>query len=49
MACSRLKTLLKKAAARTAPALWQAIAEAIAQIIRSDGLGVFTAAGDGSV
>lgn len=49
MAYSKLKALLKKAAARTLSALWEAIAEAIQQITRQDCLGFFTAAGYGSV
>ncbi len=49
MAYSKLKALLKKAAARTIEALWEAIAEAIQQITRQDCIGFFTAAGYGSV
>jgi transposase len=49
MAYSKLKALLKKAAARTVEALWQAIADAIHQITRPDALGYFKAAGYGSV
>ncbi len=49
MAYSKLKALLKKAAARTMDALWAAIAEAIQQITRQDCLGFLTATGYGSV
>jgi transposase len=49
MAYSKLKALLKKAAARTLEALWDAIADAIQQITDQDCLGFFTAAGYGSV
>lgn len=49
MAYSKLKALLKKAAARTVEALWNAIAEAIPEIGPDDCLGYFTAAGYGSV
>ena len=49
MAFSKLKALLKKAAARTMDALWAAIAEAIQQITRQDCLGFFTATGYDSV
>jgi transposase len=49
MAYSKLKALLKKAAARTMEALWNAIAEAIQQISSQDSIGFFTAAGYGSV
>jgi hypothetical protein len=49
MAYSKLKALLKTAAARTMDALWAAIAEAIQQITRQDCLGFFTATGYGSV
>jgi transposase len=48
MAYSKLKALLKKAAARTLEALWAAIAYAIQQIGRQDCVGYFTAAGYGS-
>ena len=48
MAYSKLKALLKKAAARTIEALWSAIGEAIAQITCEDCLGFFSAAGYGS-
>lgn len=48
MAYSKLKALLKKAAARTITTLWDAIAEAIQKITRQDCLGYFTAAGYGS-
>ena len=48
MAYSKLKALLKKAAARTIEALWAAIADAIGQITRQDCLGFFKAAGYGS-
>jgi transposase len=49
MAYAKLKALLKKAAARTLPALWAAVADAIQQITRQDCLGFFKAAGYGSV
>ena len=49
MAYSKVKALLKKAAARTVEALWQAIADAIHQITRPDALGYFKVAGYGSV
>jgi transposase len=49
MAYSKLKVLLKKAAARTLETLWEAIASAIRQITRQDCLGYFLAAGYGSV
>jgi transposase len=49
MAYSKLKALLKKAAARTVEALWQAIADAIQQITRPDCRGFFKTAGYGSV
>lgn len=45
MAYSKLKALLKKAAARTIPELWTAIADAIHQIAHQDCLGYFSAAG----
>jgi transposase len=48
MAYSKLKALLRKAKARTIEALWGAIADAIGQITRQDGLGYFKAAGYGS-
>ncbi len=48
MAYSKLKALLKKAAARTITALRDAIADAICGITRDDCLGYFTAAGYGS-
>ena len=48
MAYSKLKALLKKAAARTINALWGAIADAIAKIGGEDCKGYFTAAGYGS-
>jgi transposase len=48
MAYSKLKALLKKAAARTVEQLWAAIAEAIAMITHRDCRGFFTAAGYGS-
>lgn len=47
MAYSKLKALLKKAAARTIATLWDAIADAIRQIQYQDCLGYFTAAGYG--
>jgi transposase len=49
MAYSKLKALLKKAAARTVEALWSAIAHALRQISQQDCLGYFTAAGYGSM
>lgn len=49
MAYSKLKALLKKAAARTIDTLWTAIADAIGKITRQDCLGFFNAAGYGSV
>lgn len=49
MAYSKLKALLKKAAARTLEELWTAIAAAIARITPNDCRGFFTAAGYGSV
>jgi transposase len=49
MAYSKLKALLKKAAARTLHTLWNAIAEAIQQITSHDCRGYFLAAGYGSV
>lgn len=49
MAYSKLKALLKKAAARTVAALWDAIAAAIPRITHQDCLGYFSAAGYGSV
>lgn len=49
MAYSKLKALLKKAAARTVAALWGSIAAAIPRITRKDCLGYFSAAGYGSV
>jgi transposase len=49
MAYAKLKALLRKAAARTITDLWQAIADAIAQITTADCLGFFNAAGYGSV
>jgi transposase len=48
MAYSKLKALLKKAAARTVETLWQAIADAIQQITHPDCIGFFKAAGYGS-
>lgn len=48
MAYSKLKALLKKAAARTLEALWIAIADAIHQITRADCIGYFSAAGYGA-
>lgn len=48
MAYSKLKALLKKAAARTIETLWKAIAEAIQKITQQDCLGFFKAAGYGS-
>lgn len=49
MAYSKLKALLKKAAARTVEALWSAIAHALRQISQQDCLGYFAAAGYGSM
>ncbi len=49
MAYSKLKALLKKAAARSVTALWDAIAAAIPRITGHDCLGYFIAAGYGSV
>lgn len=49
MAYSKLKALLRKAAARTLGSLAIAIADAIAQISADDCSGYFTAAGYGSV
>jgi transposase len=49
MAYSKLKALLKKAAARTIDALLTAIAAAIARITTQDCTGYFTEAGYGSV
>lgn len=49
MAYSKLKALLKKAAARSLDALWSAIADAIGKISRTDCLGYFGKAGYGSV
>lgn len=49
MAYSKLKALLKKAAARTVEALWSAIAHALRKISQQDCLGYFTAAGYGSM
>jgi transposase len=48
-AYSKLKALLKKAAARSLEALWQAIADAIPMINTTDCKGYFSAAGYGSV
>ncbi len=45
MAYSKLKALLKKAAARSVTALWRPIAAAIPRITSHDCLGYFTAAG----
>lgn len=49
MAYSKFKSCLKKAAARSLPALIRAIADAIPRITTSDRLGYFKAAGYGSV
>ena len=49
MAYSKFKSFLKKAAARSLPALIRAIAAAIPRITSSDRLGYFKAAGYGSV
>ena len=49
MAFSKLKALLKKAAARTIQTLWNTIGQAIQQISPRDCLSYFTAAGYGSV
>ncbi len=45
MAFSKLKALLRKAAARTIPDLWQAIAEAIETITQAECQNYFAAAG----
>ncbi|SEJ17215.1 Transposase, partial [Azotobacter beijerinckii] len=45
MAFSKLKALLRKAAARTLPELWQSIGEAIAQFSAEDCRHYFEAAG----
>lgn len=45
MAYSKLKALLKKASARTVPALWSAISKVIQLITRPDCRGYFAAAG----
>jgi len=49
MAYSKLKALLKKAAARTIDDLWTAIARALPQLTPSDCANYFAAAGYGSV
>jgi transposase len=49
MAFSKLKALLKKAAARTIEDLWAAIAQALPQLTPSDCGNYFTAAGYGPV
>jgi transposase len=49
MAFSKLKALLKKAAARTVEELWQAIAQALDELSADDSRSYFTAAGYGSV
>lgn len=49
MAFSKLKALLKKAAARTVDELWQAIARALDELSADDTRSYFTAAGYGSV
>ncbi len=49
MAFSKLKALLKKAAARTTEALWEAIAQALVKLTYDDCRSFFTAAGYGSV
>jgi transposase len=49
MAFSKLKALLKKAAARTMQELWDAIAEALTRLTTNDCRSYFTAAGYGSV
>jgi transposase len=48
MAFSKFKALLRKAAARTLPALWQSIGEAMAQFSAEDCRHYFEAAGYGS-
>jgi transposase len=48
MAYAKLKAQLKKAAARTIPSLWTAIAHAIQRITSQDCRGYFRAAGYGS-
>jgi len=45
MAFSKLKALLRKAAARTLPELWRSIGEAIAQFSAEDCRHYFKAAG----
>ncbi len=45
MAFSKLKALLRKAAARTITELWEAIAEAIEQFTRQECINFFAAAG----
>ena len=45
MAFSKVKALLKKAAARTATSLWDAIRDAIDAVTKDDCRGFFTAAG----
>jgi hypothetical protein len=45
MAFSKLKALLKKAAARTLDALWDAIAEALPRLTSQDCANFFSAAG----
>jgi transposase len=45
MAFSKLKALLRKAAARTVPELWHAIAEALDHFTQSECLNYFAAAG----
>ena len=49
MGFSKLKALLKKAAARTMEDLWSAIATALPQLTQSDFRNYFAAAGYGSV
>ena len=49
MAFSKLKALLKKAAARTLEALWTAIAQALPQLTDNDCVNYFAAAGYGAI
>jgi hypothetical protein len=49
MAFSKLKALLKKAAARTIEDLWTAIAQALQQLTPSECANYFAAAGYGAV
>ena len=45
MACSKIKALLKKAAARSVKALWHAIRDAIDAVTPKDAQSFFTACG----